>query len=66
MKKDAEKHCKTCYGCQLVRRPSPPEPIGSTALPSGPWRDLAIDFLAPLPTGESIVVVVDYYSATTR
>ena len=62
MEKDAEKHCKTCYGCQLVSRPSPPEPIRSTALPTGPWRDLAIDLLGPLPTGESILVVVDYYS----
>ena len=52
MEKDAEKHCKTCYGCQLVSRPSPPDPIRSTALPTGP----------PLPTGESILVVVDYYN----
>ena len=63
MEKDAEKHCKTCYGCQLVSRSSPPEPIRSTALPTGPWRDLAIDLLGPLPTGESILVVVDYYSS---
>ena len=62
MEKDAEKHCKTCYGCQLVSRSSPPEPIRSTALPTGPWRDLAIDLLGPLPSGESILVVVDYYS----
>lgn len=62
MEKDAEKHCKTCYGCQLVSRPSPPEPIRTTPLPTGPWRDLAVDLLGPLPTGESILVVVDYYS----
>ena len=62
MEKDAEKHCKTCYGCQLVSRPSPPEPIRTTTLPTGPWRDLAVDLLGPLPTGESILVIVDYYS----
>ena len=62
MEKDAEKYCKTCYGCQLVSRPTPPEPIRTTPLPTGPWRDLAIDLLGPLPTGESILVVVDYYS----
>ena len=62
MERDAEKHCKTCYGCQLVSRPAPPEPIRATPLPTGPWRDLAIDLLGPLPTGESILVVVDYYS----
>ena len=62
MEKDAEKHCKTCYGCQLVSRSSPPEPVRSTALPTGQWRDLAIDLLGPLPIGESILVFVDYYS----
>ena len=50
------------HGCQLVSRSSPPEPIRSTALLTGPWRDLEIDLLGPLPTGESILVFVDYYS----
>ena len=62
MEKDAEEQCKTCYGCQSVSRPSPPEPIRSTALSTGPWRNLAIDLLGSLPTGESILVVVDFYS----
>ena len=62
MEKDGEKYCKTCYRCQLVSHPSPPEPFRATALPTGPWRDLAVDLLDPLPTGESILVVVDYYS----
>ena len=50
MERDAEEHCKTCYGCQLASRPAPPEPIRTTPLPTGPWRDLAIDLLGPLPT----------------
>ena len=62
MERDAGKHCKTCYGYQLVSHPTPPEPIRTTPLPTGPWRDLAIDLLEPLPTGESILAVVDYYS----
>ena len=66
MEKDAETHCKTGYGWQLVSRPSPSEPIRSTALPTGPWRDLAIDLLRPLPTGESILLVVDYEIAIMR
>ena len=33
-----------------------------TTLPEGPWQDVAVDFLGPMPTGESILVVVDYYS----
>ena len=62
MDKAAEKFCKSCYGCQLVARPDPPEPLRSTTLPEGPWQDRAIDLLGPLPSGHSILVVVDYYS----
>ena len=60
MEKNVEKYCKTCYACQLVSRPNPLKPIRATALPTGPWRDLAVNLLGPLPTGESILVVVDY------
>jgi len=60
--KATEKFCKSCYGCQLVARPNPPEPLTSTTLLEGPWQDLAVDLLGPLPSGHSILVVVDYYS----
>ncbi len=62
MEKDVQKYCKSRYGCQLVSRPDPVEPIRTTSLPSGPWRDLAVDLLGPLATGDSILVVIDYYS----
>ena len=55
-----EKFCKSCYGCQLVARPNPPEPLTSTTLPESPWQDLAVDLLGPLPSGHSILVVVDH------
>ena len=29
--------------------------------PSGPWNDCAINLLGPLPSGESILVIVDYF-----
>ena len=60
--KEAEKFCKTCFGCQLVSSPAHPEPIKSTPLPQGPWQDLALDLLGPLPSGDSVLVVVDYFS----
>nr|XP_006823668.1 PREDICTED: uncharacterized protein K02A2.6-like [Saccoglossus kowalevskii] len=62
MEKDAEKHCKTCHGCQITSRQNPPEPIRSTRLLTAPWVDLAIDFHGPLPSGEYVLVVIDYYS----
>ena len=62
MEKDAERFCRSCPGCQLVSRTNPPEPIKSTKLPSAPWEDIALDFLGPLPSGHSVLVVIDYYS----
>ena len=59
---EAEKYCKSCHGCQLVSRPDPVEPMVRTTLPQGPWQDLAMDFLGPLPNGDNILVVVDYFS----
>ncbi|XP_031574959.1 uncharacterized protein K02A2.6-like [Actinia tenebrosa] len=60
--KDAESKCKTCYECQLVSLPSPPEPVKTTKLPTEPWQDVAADLLGPMPTGEHLLVVVDYFT----
>lgn len=62
MDKAAERHCRACHGCQLVARPDPPEPLRPTTLPDGPWQDLAVDLMGPLPSGHSLLVTVDYYS----
>ncbi|XP_062710772.1 uncharacterized protein LOC134288869 [Aedes albopictus] len=32
------------------------------ALPEKPWVDVAIDFLGPLPSGEYLLVIIDYFS----
>ena len=62
MDKQAEQRCKTCIGCQAVSLPSAPPPVKSTPLPEAPWEHLATDLLGPLPTGELLLVTVDYYS----
>lgn len=62
MDRAAERHCKACHGCQIVAKPDPPEPLRPTPLPDGPWRDVAVDLLGPLPSNHSILVVVDYFS----
>lgn len=59
---DCKKFCKQCHGCQVVSQPNHPEPVESSPLPEGPWQDLALDFLGPFPTGEQVLVIVDYYS----
>ena len=62
MDSDAERICKSCHGCQVVGQLNFPEPMKRTEPPSGPWQDVAVDLMGPMLTGESLLVVVDYYS----
>lgn len=62
MDAEVSKSCDSCEGCRLVQIADPPEPMQRRALPDRPWLDIAIDFLGPLPTGEHILVVIDYFS----
>ncbi|XP_028413774.1 uncharacterized protein K02A2.6-like [Dendronephthya gigantea] len=59
---DAERVCKSCHGCQVVSQYNVPEPMKRTEMPTGPWQDVAVDLMGPMPTGEYLLVVVDYYS----
>lgn len=60
--KDAEKMVKSCRGCTLVSAPNPPNPLKRRELPIHPWIDIAIDLLGPLPSGDYLLVIIDYYS----
>lgn len=62
MDKQAREKVKKCTGCQLVSRPSVPEPMRRRKMPDEPWADLALDYLGPLPSSEYLLVVIDYYS----
>ena len=61
MDKQVEMLVKSCYPCQLVAPRPKPEPVRSTVLPRGPWRDLATDLL-DIPNDNHLLVVIDYYS----
>ena len=54
--------CKSCHGCQDLREFQISEPMKRVKPPTGHWQDIARDLMGPLPTGESLLVVVDYYS----
>ena len=56
---EVEDYCKRC---QVVSEHNLPEPMAQTILPNGPWQDCATDLMGPLPNGESILVIVDYFS----
>ena len=60
--KEAERKCRECYGCQLVTKETIIPPVKTTRLPERPWQDLALDLIGPLPTGEHLLVLVDYFS----
>ncbi|XP_015763913.1 PREDICTED: uncharacterized protein K02A2.6-like [Acropora digitifera] len=62
MDKDVEQLYKVCPGCQVNSRYDPPEPMSRVLPPSAPWQDSSADLLGTLPNGESIWVLVDYFS----
>ncbi|KAI5724806.1 hypothetical protein M8J77_007371 [Diaphorina citri] len=48
--------CKSTY-CQIF-----PEPLKPTELPSGPWKEVAIDFAGPFNNNYYALVLVDEFS----
>ena len=58
----AENYCTKCLGCQAVNSAATIPPVKTKVMPTNPWRDLAVDLMGPIPTGESLLVTVDYYS----
>ena len=60
MDKDLEN--LVCHGCQVSSSCDPPDPMSRILSRSAPWQDCSVGLLGPLPTRESILVVVDYYS----
>lgn len=59
---DAQNRVRNCKGCTLVSAPNPPNPLKRREFPTEPWVDVALDFMGPLPKGEYLFVIVDYYS----
>ena len=57
-----ERHCKKCLGCQAVTPVATMPHVKTTTMPTKPWRDLAVDLMGPLPTGESLLVTVNYHN----
>lgn len=62
MDKVIKKWITDCEGCRLTGLPQKPEAMQRRPLPLEAWVDVAIDFLGPLPSGEYLFVIVDYFS----
>ncbi|XP_062513967.1 uncharacterized protein K02A2.6-like [Corticium candelabrum] len=59
---DIERACRTCRECQITQLDNQAPPMTRTTLQSAPWVSIAADMQGPLPTGEHLLIVVDYYS----
>ena len=46
----------------MVTKNVPTPPLKSTPLPNQPWEEVAVDLICPLPSGEHLLVLVEYYS----
>ena len=59
----AETAGRRCFACQCTQNNKPHlEPMQMSDMPGGAWRNLSMDFLGPLPSGEELMVLVDEYS----
>uniref|UniRef100_A0A7M5XNH5 Endonuclease n=1 Tax=Clytia hemisphaerica TaxID=252671 RepID=A0A7M5XNH5_9CNID len=59
---DVEEFIKSCHGCQVVGPLPKPTPLATTKIPDESWLLLGCDLVGPFPTGENLLVCVDYYS----
>ena len=60
---DVEEFIKHCHPCQLNTAPkSHSQPLELPETQQNNWEKLAIDLKGPLPSGESILVIIDYKS----
>ena len=56
--RDVENEVRACVPCISVSSPNSPEPMVPTPMPD-PWQKLHIDMYGPLPSGESILGIID-------
>ena len=61
MDRDVERRRAECYLCQMVTKNVSPPPLKSTPLLNQQWGEVAVDLIGPLPSGEHLLVLVDYY-----
>ena len=64
MSTDAERFVKQCQPCLVTTEAPKPNftPLKPTTLPKAAWLLIGMDFVGPFPTGENLLVLVDYYS----
>ena len=51
-----------CHSCQTTLDHHHPAPMMPIPIPESPWLSVAVDLCGPLPTGETLLILMDYYS----
>ena len=59
---DVEIYIKKCHPCQVVSPLEKPTPLKMTPIPPAAWLMVDCDLCGPFPSGENLLVCVDYYS----
>ena len=62
MKSEVELFVAGCHNCQVVGALPLPTPLQMTDIPERSWLMVGCDLCGPFPSGESLLVCVDYHS----
>ena len=67
IKKDIKKYIQGCFKCQQnkVQYMKKTEELHPLTTPEGPWKEISIDIIGPLPKSnkkDAIVVIVDRFT----
>jgi len=71
VKKDIKKYVQECFKCQQnkVQHQKKAEELHPLKIPEGPWQEISIDIIRPLPKSngmDTIVVIVDQFTKMIR
>ena len=63
MDRQIESLIKSCHACQVTAQPTVKcEPLKMSEIPKSPWEVIALDLQGLYPTGDYLLVVIDYRS----
>ena len=71
LRSDIKRYTKGCLTCQRNKARTAPlkSPLHSLPIPNGPWEEISIDIIGPLPPSngkDAILVIVDRFSKMIR
>ena len=60
---DIDKFISSCHACQIITPTKKSvTPLQISEMPKQPWQTIGIDIKGPVPSGENLLVLLDYHS----